>query len=143
MKKTTILLIVLLCQLTLGAQQLPFYTLTSGGLNTVHLKSTAAEVLAGRYDGTSGSLIYGFNYSFSYNQSTIIPDVQDLSIIITNRKITLNRQYNKASILNLNGQTVFSSVNIKEIILDRLPQGIYLLKIRDRQGSHVYKFIHY
>ena len=143
MKKLAIFLVAICLTLPLGAQQLPFYTLTSGGLNTDRLKSTAAELMAGRYDAPSGSLIYGFNYSFSYNQSTIIPGIQELGIIFTNRRITLDRFYEQVCIINLKGQTIMTARNAKEIPLEKLPQGIYLLKTSDRQGSHVYKFVHY
>ena len=143
MKKTAIILIVLLSGFTLCAQQIASYSLTSGGLNTDRLKSTAAELIAGRYDASGGSLIYGFNYSFSYNQSTIIPGIQGLGIIFTNRRITLDRVYEQVSIINLKGQTIMTARNVKIIPLEKLPQGIYLLKTSDIGGSHVYKFVHY
>ncbi len=141
--KLIITTLLFLLNISLWGQQISFYALTSGGLATDQLKSTFGELIADRYDGPQGVLISGFNYRFEYNQSTGIQENSLDGIKITNTEITLDKQYTKATILDIRGSVMVTSTNTQRLNTSKLPAGVYILQINTQGKSQVIKFIRY
>ena len=140
-KKIIIFIIGLLLPLFTFSQEISYYVVTSGGLNSSLLKSTAGEVIAGRYDGGSGSLVSGFNYDFQTGQLTDIQNNEINDIVINQNEIILGREYNQALIIDLNGHLLMNAEGVKSLDIKNLPAGIYLLRVIDNREQFTRKFV--